>query len=232
MRLSTGTRSSLSIRRALLEINLQLEDILTWSDRNGFSDPSSTISYRIESSNFPNVVRDILLLEDRYYFSHRGAELRAIPRGLKRYWKFGKFGGVSTIEQQLIRTLCNRRQRTFGRKSREVLLAILLNLHRTKRELLLAYLNCAYFGPKMHGVDAASRVVFGVNAVRLSDSQSSFIACLLPYPLPPKMSLWLRKNGSVSTPDAVLDHYLVSDSWWANRVRKRMTYLDNLRSKV
>lgn len=232
MRQRFDTRSSLSLRRSLIELNLQLEDVLRWSDRNGIEDRNSSIKYHFNSVQLPLIASDILLLEDRRFFKHRGAELRAIPRSIRRYLRVGRLGGVSTIEQQLIRTLCNRRERTFGRKSREVLLALLINLHKTKREILLAYLNCAYFGAKMHGVDSASLILFGEAATGLSPQKSAFIASLLPYPLPTRMSYWLRVHGHVTEPEDILNHDLVRDTWWAERVSKRMRYLERLRSKI
>lgn len=55
--------------------------------------------------------------------------------------------GGSTIEQQLVRTLTGRYEMTLRRKTREQIIAILLNeVVKNKKEIGKAYLNCAYFG--------------------------------------------------------------------------------------
>lgn len=223
-------RSNLGVRRFLIDLNIQLDSVKQWSFNNGFEDEYSTISSQHNIANsFPTLVNDILLLEDRRFFLHRGFEFMSLPRGIKRMWRYGKIGGVSTIDQLLVRTYLQRRERTIGRKTREILLAILLNFHHSKTTILFAYVNCAYFGPGLNGADTAAQVIFGSPASSLSNDQSAFLASLLPYPLPNNILRDLRENGPRSYSSEILEPYRVTNSWWTARVNSRMAYLRDLR---
>jgi membrane peptidoglycan carboxypeptidase len=136
---------------------------------------------------------------------------------LKRH----KFGGISTIEQQLVRTIRKRREYTISRKFSEITLSILMNFHFTKAEILTTYLNCVYFGPHMNGVDTAALVSFGVPAISLTEEQADFIACLLPTPMPRNIALSLRKYGPALNPETILTNFELTNPWWVNSVRTR-----------
>lgn len=223
-------KSNLSLRRSLIQMNIQLDSIKSWTTQNDQGDHFATISSRsLLYSQMPNVVRDILLLEDRSFFKHMGFELRSLPRGLKRLYKYGRFGGVSTIDQLLVRTYLQRRERTANRKIREIILAYLINLHHSKAEILMAFVNCAYFGPKLNGADTAAKVIFGKRASTLSEDESALISCLLPYPLPPNVSIFLRSHGPCDHYSELLSQFSEENPWWTKRIRSRIEHLENLR---
>lgn len=69
----------------------------------------------------------ILALEDRNFFRHCGVDFKAILREIKNMLIGKKYGGASTIDMQLVRTITNYRERTISRKIYEMTLAILLN---------------------------------------------------------------------------------------------------------
>lgn len=109
--------------------------------------------------DFINKERKSLLMIDDYYYDilviaedhrnplHYGVDPIAIIRCI--YLKLTKkiIQGGSTIEQQLVRTLTGRYERTLRRKIREQVIAILLkNKIKRKNEIGKAYLLCAYFG--------------------------------------------------------------------------------------
>lgn len=222
-------RSSFSIRRALIEMNTQMDQIKDWTDQNSIDDYYSGLRIWDWSSGIPDIILDILLLEDRQFFRHRGFELRAIPRGLKRKIRYGKVGGVSTIEQLLVRTYLQRTERTLYRKAREILFAHILNFHRSKKQILVAFVSCAYFGPSLNGAETASKVIFGLPACCLSEDRSAFIASLLPYPLPRNVVLEVRTQGPFSNASDILDRYRTSNPWWVGKIEARMSYLNKLR---
>jgi hypothetical protein len=126
----------------------------------------------------------VLLLEDRRYFLHNGVDIWCIPRGLRRLVGLGRIGGVSTIEQQLVRTVLGFRERTLRRKAQEVALAMALSYRADKTDLLRAYLSMAYHGYGMTGCERASQFLFRKPAVELNRSQGALLASLLVYPLP------------------------------------------------
>lgn len=221
------TRNNLSLKKLLIRLNVHLDEILRWIDEYYSRDFSFFLSDSDEI--MPNQIEDILLLEDRRYFLHRGFEMRAIPRGIKRYITYGKFGGTSTIEQLLVRTCTGRRERAVSRKINEILFAVLINLHRSKEEILIAYVNSAYFGPNMHGIIEASEFLFSTPPSDLTPEQSAFIASLLPYPLPPNIYHSMSGRDIVSSPEEILQLFQSSNPWWTDRVHKRMAYLVSLR---
>lgn len=232
MRSLDDIRSSLSLRRFLIELNVQMDAVNKWTEENGTKDHFSSLNHEyFINDKLPLIVTDILHLEDRRFFRHRGFEMRAIARGLKRYLRYRKLGGVSTIDQLLVRTYLQRRERTLARKLREITLAVLLNFHQTKYEILIAFVNCAYFGPGLNGADTTAEVIFGKRARDLNQDQSAFVASLLPYPLPQNIKIELRKYGPADHSDEILDKYAESNPWWVSRIKKRMEYLAVLRLK-
>jgi membrane peptidoglycan carboxypeptidase len=86
--------------------------------------------------------------------------------------------GASTITQQVARLLYLDDQRTFERKLRELVVATAVNSRMSKVQILDEYLNDAYFGHGATGIEAASRVYFGVPASGLDVGQASLLAGL------------------------------------------------------
>ncbi|HTZ70190.1 MAG TPA: transglycosylase domain-containing protein, partial [Acetobacteraceae bacterium] len=90
--------------------------------------------------------------------------------------------GGSTITQQVAKNLFLSNARTFRRKVQEFLLTIWLERHFTKTEILEIWLNRIYLGSRAWGVDAASRLYFGVPAKHLSLWQAALLAGLAQSP--------------------------------------------------
>jgi membrane peptidoglycan carboxypeptidase len=74
----------------------------------------------------PILVAALLTVEDRRFYQHGGVDLRATCRAILHGLAGGRWTGASTIEQQLVRTLTGRYQRTLRRKLGEMLLACLV----------------------------------------------------------------------------------------------------------
>jgi membrane peptidoglycan carboxypeptidase len=86
--------------------------------------------------------------------------------------------GASTITEQLARLLYLNDEKTFERKLRELVIAHAMDSRMTKSEILDQYLNDVYFGHGATGIEAASRVYFGVSASQLDLAQASLLAGL------------------------------------------------------
>lgn len=224
-------RSSLSLKAQLINVLHAVDELKDWAWQHGAIDHYSSLTTDYYFGELPKVIIDILLLEDRRFFKHRGVELRAIPRAIKRWLRTGKLGGVSTIEQQLVRTVRNRRERSVSRKVSELALAILINFHRTKSEILLAYANSSYFGPRLYGVDTAAMEVFGCSARQLNKHQSAFLAALLPNPLPKNVKAYLSESGPARDPFRLLQEFNGSNPWWVATMTDRMETLEKARAK-
>ncbi len=131
----------------------------------------------------PHLAQAIVAIEDRRFFDHIGVDLRGI---LRAGWRNSQAGGTreggSTITQQLARLMFLSQERTFRRKVQEALLALWLESQLKKEDILLRYLNTAYFGAGAYGVDAAARRYFGKKAGELSLAESAMLAGLVRAP--------------------------------------------------
>ena len=87
--------------------------------------------------------------------------------------------GGSTITQQLARMTYLSPERTIRRKVQEAILALWMERKLGKEEILSRYLNTAYFGAGVYGVDAAAKRYFGKTAKELSLSEAAMLAGLV-----------------------------------------------------
>lgn len=148
-----------------------------------------------------NLVNPILTVEDQYFFEHPGVSLRGIIRAAKENVEDGKVvQGGSTITQQIIKNYFLTPEKSFGRKIREIRLAIALELvHGKKDDLLTYYLNIIYLGQyggmEIRGVGQAAHVYFGRDVRDLSLGQAAIIAQMIQNPA--KYAPWSRNTDLV-----------------------------------
>src|SRR3954452_3092399 len=117
----------------------------------------------VPGKDIPQVMKDAMVAaEDERFFAHRGVDPLAAVRALWRDVTGAKLQGGSTITQQYVKNVYTGDQRTALRKLREASLAIRLEQHLKKDEILTRYLNTLYLGSGTAGVQAASRFYFGV----------------------------------------------------------------------
>ncbi len=95
--------------------------------------------------------------------------------------------GASTITQQLVRHIVfdyqERTSVSYDRKTKEIVLAWIMNRRFEKDEILELYLNEIYYGNLAYGVEAAAQTYFGVPARELSLAQASLLAALPQSPI-------------------------------------------------
>jgi len=113
----------------------------------------------------PYLVESLIAVEDREFYRHWGISLRGIARAmLSNLRKGGVSQGGSTITQQLVKNFYLNHQRTLLRKGTEAIMAVLLEFHYSKGEILEAYINEIYLGQSgkraIHGFGMASRHYF------------------------------------------------------------------------
>ena len=129
----------------------------------------------------------VLAAEDASFFEHGGISLRGIARAAFVNLKSGAIRqGGSTLTQQLVWNLFLTHERTFSRKAREAVLAMLVDLRYSKREILEAYLNEIYLGASgsvnLMGVGSASWAYFGKEPSRLTLAEAATLAGMIPSP--------------------------------------------------
>lgn len=130
-----------------------------------------------------NMKGAMVAVEDRRFYLHPGVD----PIGMTRAILVSATGGgrlraTSTITQQLARNVYLNSNREFGRKLREMILAMAMETKFSKDQILELYLNKVYFGGGAYGVDAASRRFFDHGADTLSLAESAIIAGLVKAP--------------------------------------------------
>lgn len=165
----------------------------------------------------------VLYMEDRRFYLHGGVSFRSLIRGALRPLFRKRLGAVSTIDQQVIRLATGRDERTASRKLREVVLALSLNAHVNKAAILSYYLDKAYCGYHMNGVNTASEEIFGVRPDQLNKEGAAFITCMLALPMPRAIYEAL-KRGDLDFGQSVeeaLDQSAVIALRWSGRVRWR-----------
>ena len=97
--------------------------------------------------------------EDSSFYTHHGIDPLGIVRAAFKYMTTGIKQGGSTITQQLSKSFVGT-ERTFSRKIKDMILAMELEKHLSKEEILYLYLNEVYLGSGAYGVEAASRKYF------------------------------------------------------------------------
>src|SRR5919107_4618840 len=131
----------------------------------------------------PEMRAAMISVEDKRFRGHLGIDPIGIARSVKVRFDTGQWRqGGSTITQQLARNIFLTNSRTFGRKLKEMVIALALERKFSKDQILELYLNRVYFGGGAYGIDAASRTFFGHGAEQLSLGQAAIIAGLVKAP--------------------------------------------------
>ncbi len=134
-----------------------------------------------------HLVTAILAVEDQRFYEHWGLDVLRIGGALFANLRAGRIvQGGSTITQQLVKNLYLSPERTVARKAREALMALLLELGHSKREILEAYLNEVYLGQhgsvSIHGFGEATRHYFGKDIADISLAESALLAGMIRAP--------------------------------------------------
>jgi penicillin-binding protein 1A len=139
-------------------------------------------SYKLE--DFPDhLIKAALATEDRRFYDHWGIDPFGTLRALMvNAQGGGVVQGGSSITQQLAKNLFLTNERSLERKIKEAFLAIWLEFHLTKDEILKLYLDRAYMGGGAHGAVAAADYYFGKPAKDLTLAESAMLAGLFKAP--------------------------------------------------
>jgi monofunctional glycosyltransferase len=126
----------------------------------------------------------LISAEDHRYNYHIGFDLIAIIRAIRNRIIYRKQEGASTIEQQLVRTIIGKYEKTINRKLREIFLAFSLKLFIDKKTIAIIYLNIAYYGTNYKGLDRILKKFYLIKGDLISDNICAEIVSRLKYPEP------------------------------------------------
>ena len=134
-----------------------------------------------------HLIDAVLAVEDKRFLDHPGLDLRRIGGALLTNIRAGGVRqGASTLTQQLVKNFFLTPERTLKRKLHEALMALLVEVHYSKAEILEAYLNEIYLGQRgstaIHGVGEASHLYFGKSVSTLTTADSALLAAIIQSP--------------------------------------------------
>ncbi|MGI9319093.1 MAG: monofunctional biosynthetic peptidoglycan transglycosylase [bacterium] len=126
----------------------------------------------------PQLPLAVLAAEDQRFPDHYGIDFTELKNAVRQ----GANRGASTITQQVAKNLFLWQSRSYLRKVLEAVLALYIDLVWGKQRVLEIYLNVAFFGANIYGVEAASQKYFGKNASKLNRYEAARLAAVLPNP--------------------------------------------------
>lgn len=130
-----------------------------------------------------NLVNAFVASEDQRFYDHQGIDLRGISRALwANLRQRDVVEGASTITQQLARIVYLTQERSFQRKTKEILLAHKLEQNLEKNQIMERYLNLVYLGSGAYGVADAAWVYFAKTIDQLTLAEAAMIAGMAPAP--------------------------------------------------
>ena len=131
-----------------------------------------------------NIQNAVVSIEDTHFYEHNGIRPTSIARaalGLITTGSTSK-GGGSTITQQIIKNTLLNTDKSLTRKIKEWVLAVRLERHFSKEQILQIYLNDAPFGSTIYGVEEASSAFYSKHTAELTIAESAYLAAMLPAP--------------------------------------------------
>lgn len=150
--------------------------------------PDGEIRWHLPVAEAPKLLVDaILAAEDLEYYEHHGVNLSAAARAAWINLRGGGYRqGASTLTMQMVRMLSQRREKTIGRKLREMASAFALDSYAGKDGVLQMYLDSPYLGQagnqSICGFKAAAWYYYGLQPDELDLSQAATLAGILPAP--------------------------------------------------
>lgn len=143
-----------------------------------------TVSYEELGDNVKNA---IIASEDSNFYSNSGVDIFAVIRASLSEVTGEKTTGGSTITQQLVKNQLLDNSRSYERKAKEILLALRVDSHFSKNEILENYLNVAPFGKNslgqnISGIETAAQGVFGIHSKDLNIAQAAYLVGFVQSP--------------------------------------------------
>jgi penicillin-binding protein 1B len=135
----------------------------------------------------PYLVETLVAVEDREFFNHFGVSPKGIARAVWINATAGQLRqGGSTLTQQLVKNFYLTNERSLSRKATEAMMAVLLELHYDKKDILEAYLNEVFLGQDgqraVHGFGLASQYFFSQPLSELKLEQVALLVGMVKGP--------------------------------------------------
>lgn len=130
----------------------------------------------------PVMIKALLAIEDDRFYEHGGVDYISVLRAGLANLRSSRAQGASTITMQVARTFFLSRQKTYGRKIHEIVLAYEIEQRLSKDQILELYMNQIYLGERAYGFGSAARVYFGKSIKDLTVAEAAMLAGLPKAP--------------------------------------------------
>lgn len=130
----------------------------------------------------PYVAQATIAIEDKNFYKHFGFDVTGITRAILNNLQGQSIVGGSTITQQLVKTALLTNEKTWQRKAKEGVLAVLTEVLYSKKDILEMYLNYIPYGGTAVGIEAASQQYFDKPAKDLTLAEASLLVGLPQAP--------------------------------------------------
>ncbi len=169
----------------------------------------------------PFFIRLLLDYEDKRFYQHGGVDLKALMRAFgQAVWNGHVVSGGSTLTMQVARLLEDSGTGRIAGKLRQIRLALALERHLTKDQILSLYLLLAPYGGNVEGMRAATLAYFGKEPHRLTPAEA---ALLVAIPQSPETRRPDRSNEVKAARDRVLERALEDGLIDADQARSAST---------
>lgn len=198
------------------------EPSVLYANNGKFMDIVATDQNRtvIPFKDMPQNLKDALVsIEDERFYKHNGIDLKRITGVIyidikNKIKKQSGVQGASTITQQLVKNTVLSNEVTIKRKLQEMYLAVQLEKHLSKEQILEAYMNTINVGGNAYGVESAANQFFNKSAKDLNLLQCAFIAGVAQSPSSLYASAVSKKNA-----EDMAAHKNVSSIYYVNRTK-------------
>ena len=152
----------------------------------------------------PLFINALLAREDSRFYQHLGVDPIGILRAvLRNVVSRSAAQGASTLTQQLARNSFPLGGKNLHRKLLEAFVAVRIEKHFSKQEILEHYMNRIYLGAGVYGIETASQAYFNKHAFELSLGEAALLAGIIRGPS--RFSPYANYDGSLRERDTVLD---------------------------
>ncbi|WP_316353980.1 penicillin-binding protein 1C [Candidatus Trichorickettsia mobilis] len=156
----------------------------------------------------PQFIEAVLLYEDKYFYSHIGINPIALYKAfVQTYFGGNRKVGGSTITMQVARLKFKIKSSNVLGKIWQIVKALQLELHYSKKDILEAYLNLVPYGRNIEGVGAASYIYLGRQAQDLNLFESLSLAVI------PQNPLKRAPNSGVANNKTLLARKFLFEQW-------------------
>ncbi|HUV72142.1 MAG TPA: PBP1A family penicillin-binding protein [Clostridia bacterium] len=164
------------------------------------------------------LIQATIAIEDKDFYRHPGLSFPGIIRAAYQNLFQGKKSGGSTITQQLIKNALLSSEKTWRRKIKEAILALLVEKMYAKDKILEMYLNEVGYGGSAYGIEEAAQKYFGKHAKELNLAEASLLAGLPASPT--KFSPFGHNPYSAKERQATVLRRMVEDGYLTEAQRE------------